>query len=109
MKKHKIKEINEIYNKKVENIKAVEIELILKEFKDKKNSFNLEEISKFTEKRIINLLNDLFENKNISQIILNIIIIYIEESKNKIIDVNHINILFVGPSGVGKSTLIMQY
>ena len=34
MKKHKIKEINEIYNKKVQNKKAVEIELILKEFKD---------------------------------------------------------------------------
>ena len=39
MKKHKIKEINEIYNKKVENIKAGEIELILKGFKDKKKFF----------------------------------------------------------------------
>ena len=101
----KIKEINDLYNNKLENIKSEEIELILKEFKEKDNS-NLEEISKYDNNIISNLINQLLENKNVSQVILDKLNNYIEESKNKIEDISHLNILLVGPSGVGKSSLI---
>ena len=103
----KIKEIDELYNNKAEKIKSEEIELILKEFNEKDTFLNLEEISKYEDnKKISNLFNNLLENKNASQVILNKLNIYIEESKNKIEDIKHLNILLVGPSGVGKSTLI---
>ena len=106
-KQDKIKEINELYNNKAEKIKSEEIELILKEFNEKDSFLNLEEISKYEDnKKISNLFNNLLENKNASQVILNKLNIYIEESKNKIEDIKHLNILLVGPSGVGKSTLI---
>ena len=105
-REEKKKEIDKLYNTEVEKIKLDEIELILEEFKEKENILNLDEISKFDDKKITNLLNNLLENNNVSHIILNKLDIYIEESKNKIGDIKHLNILLVGPSGVGKSTLI---
>ena len=104
--KEKEKQINELYKKEIENLKLREIEKMLKEYKERNDFFNLEENSTFNNKKIECLVNSLLKDKNISKIILNKLNIYIQQSKSKIEDIRHLNILLVGPSGVGKSTLI---
>ncbi len=104
--KNKVKEINEIYEKKIEIIKSEEMELIIKEYNEKKDYFNLEETRIYNNEKIDCLLNQILDNKIISKIILNKLNIYIEEIKKSLVEINHLNILLVGPSGVWKSTLI---
>ena len=69
--KNKVKEINEIYEKKIEIIKSEEMELIIKEYNEKKDYFNLEETRIYNNEKIDCLLNQILDNKIISQIILN--------------------------------------
>lgn len=104
--KNKVKEINELYEKKIEEIKSEEMELIIKEYNEKNDNFNLEETRIYNNEKIEIFLNQILDNKIKSQIILNKLNIYIEELKKSLVEINHLNILLVGPSGVGKSTLI---
>lgn len=56
--------------------------------------------------KIINLIIVLLKSKEISRFSDENLKIYIDKNKNNIKNTEHLNIVLVGPSGVGKSTLI---
>ena len=51
-------------------------------------------------------MDQIFENDKIVNFILNKLKLDIDNNKDKIKNAKHLNIVLVGPSGVGKSTLI---
>lgn len=69
--------------------------------------FCFEDISKFDNNKINELIISLFKNEKIlKNKILSNLKIFIEEVKEKIRNVEHLNIILVRSSGVWKSTLI---
>ena len=81
---------------------------ILKLFCENEFEFCKEEMSQFEKSYIIKLINDVFESENIDKIVLDNLKYHIEliiNSEKKSV-VEHINILLLGVTGVGKSTLI---
>ena len=81
---------------------------IIKSFCENEYEFCKEEMTQFDQSYIIKLINDVFESENINQIVLENLKYHIEliiNSETKSV-VEHINILILGATGVGKSTLI---
>ena len=66
----------------------------------------MEEISSFDREKIKTFINNFMKNEKIPKFILNYLIELFKKNKEFIKSTNHLNILLVGPSGVGKSTLI---
>ena len=84
-----------------------EYEKIMKEFSDNELQFCQEEIEKIITDNIENFIDNIFEIENIDNIILKDLKEHIDKMiSNPSFLVNHLNILLLGPSGVGKSTLI---
>ena len=105
--KEKEEKANENYTNLTNNFMIEYLNEIKKEFNDKKNSFCKEKIEKYNSQKIQKLIQDISNSEEIEnncklqlkQIIQNL-------SKNSKNLVEHLNILLIGPSGVGKSTLI---
>ena len=116
IKKQKLKEQQELNKKKeeirnefikqVENIKKEKINEILKNFEKIKNTYCIDKISVFSEEKIKLFITDLFRSEKIIKIIIYHLNIFIENIKHKIKNIEHLNIILVGPCGSGKSTLI---
>ena len=100
------KKMKEEFEKRVEDIKNDKVEKIKKKLKAEENKFCLEEISKFDKEKINILIFDLFKAEKIYPFTIKILKNFINNSKKEIKSVEHLNIVVVGPSGVGKSTLI---
>ena len=66
----------------------------------------MENISKYDQSKIKDFIKKLFVKEQIPQFVVNNLISFINENKNLIKNAEHLNIILVGPSGVGKSTLI---
>ena len=102
-KKEKIKkEFDEEINKKKEDkIKKIENDL-----RKMESTFCMKEIQKFDLENIKNLIIQLFKSNKIARFTDENLKIYIDKNHNNIKNTEHLNIILVGPSGVGKSTLI---
>ena len=84
-----------------------EYERIMKAFQSNELNFCKNEIESFEENTIKQFINDVLNNEDVNSIVLDNLKNDIKEiiSKKSSV-VNHLNILLLGPSGVGKSTLI---
>ena len=100
------KKLQKDFQKRVEDIKIDKVEKIKKELKIEENTFCLEEISKFDIEKIPLLVRDLFKAEKILSFTNNSLKNFIKDSNKEVKTVEHLNIVVVGPSGVGKSTLI---
>ena len=78
------------------------------EFQNQKNDFCTNEISQFDKKKIVELILQLNKREKLDLKIENVLKNYCQNyaNQNNNKKVNHLNIVLVGPSGVGKSTLI---
>jgi GTP-binding protein EngB required for normal cell division len=94
------------FQRRVEDIKIDKVEKIKKKLKTEENTFFLEEISKFDIEKIRLLIIDLFKAEKILSFTNNSLKNFIKDSNKEVKTVEHLNIVVVGPSGVGKSTLI---
>ena len=99
------KKLYHLYNVKFEKIKKAKIKEFENNFLKNENEFCKEEITKFDQKKIKIFINNFLRNEKIPKFILNYLIELIDLNKPET-KVEHLNILLVGPSGVGKSTLI---
>jgi ABC-type dipeptide/oligopeptide/nickel transport system ATPase component len=93
------------YNVKFEKIKKAKFKEFENDFIKNEKEFCKEEITKFDQKKIKSFINSFLRNEKIPKFILNYLIEIIDLNKPET-KVEHLNILLVGPSGVGKSTLI---
>jgi GTPase SAR1 family protein len=100
------KKMKEDFQKRVEDIKIDKVEKIKKQLKAEEKTFCLGEISKFDKEKISLLIRDLFKSEKIISFTNKILKNLINDSKKEVKQVEHLNIVVVGPSGVGKSTLI---
>lgn len=107
-KAEKAQKLKEDFIKRVEELKIDKVEKIKRKLKSEEMTFCLEEISKFNEngQKIKVLIVDLFKAEKILSLTNKILKNFIIESKKEVKTVEHLNIVVVGPSGVGKSTLI---
>ena len=108
----KIEEINKKYYDEVENKRKEKIRLIKEDIKKNETLFCMEEINnlegiKNEDGNIIRvLIEKIFDNDQISDFVLDKLEIDLKKNKDKVKKAKHLNIILVGPSGVGKSTLI---
>lgn len=70
------------------------------------STFCMKEIEKFHLENIKNLIIQLFKSNKIPRFTDENLKIYIDKNHNNIKNTEHLNIILVGPAGVGKSTLI---
>ena len=99
------KQLCNLYNTKFNHIKKVKLQEIENNFIKNEKEFCKEEIKKFDQKKIKIFINNFLKNEKIPKFILNYLIELIDLNKPET-KVEHLNILLVGPSGVGKSTLV---
>lgn len=104
--KRKRDTINTTFNNTFAKKKENKVEEILKLLKENEKDFCLEDISKYREENIPSFIVDIFKNEEIIGDIISNLKIFVEDFKKKILNIQHLNIILVGPSGVGKSTLI---
>ena len=104
--KDKKEKINNDFNKEVEKIKTEKIKRIEEELKGMEKTFCMKEIQEFDTNKIRELLKEILKSNKIAKFIENNLKIEIDKNKNNIKNTEHLNIILVGPSGVGKSTLI---
>ena len=102
----KISNINTTFNQKVEEMKESKIKQILEQHKKDENFFCLGDILKCWEKNVSFFMNNLFKSEKIISTIIYHLKLFINEYKKKLLNIEHLNIILVGPCGVGKSTLI---
>ena len=107
--KRKEEEAEKDFNLHYDFLKKKEINEFISEFKNLENDFCMLEISKFdTKKQIVELIKKLNRTEQLELRVLNMIEViakyYSENDHNY--DLKHLNILLLGPTGVGKSTLI---
>ena len=93
-------------NDKMESISSFDIDALIKSFTLNEDNFCKEDISKFDINKINKLIIDMVKEEKIVDYTFHQLNLVMEEIKDKIKDVEHLNIILVGPSGVGKSTLI---
>ena len=105
-KLQKGKEAKSLYEKEVEKIKSIRYKEIESEFKKNEKDFCKEEISKFDKEKITTFIKKFLKIEKIPKFIVNYLIQLISLNKDVVKNIKHLNIILVGPSGVGKSTLI---
>ena len=116
IKKQKLKEQQELNKKKeeirnefikqVENIKKEKINEIVENFEKTKDTFCIDKIFSFTNEKMELFILKLFRSEKLTSTIIYHLNIFIENIKHKIKNIEHLNIILVGPCGSGKSTLI---
>ena len=102
----KVQNINKLYNEKVNNFKNNKIDELVESFKLSEDKFCEKEISSIHKTKITSFIKDFFINEQIPQLIVDQLKAKINTVIHKIKNIEHLNIILVGPSGVGKSTLI---
>lgn len=102
----KKEKLNLIFKEKAEKIKEKRLSEIEKEFESNKNNFCKEEISKFDEKEISSFVKNFLSAEKVGPVILDFLIHLVTINKKMIKNIEHLNIVLVGPSGAGKTTLI---
>ena len=100
------KEVNKLFEEKLEKIKLQKYSEIEQKFINSEKNFCMEEISKYDKEKITIFIKKFLKNEKIPKFIVNYLIQQINLKKEMIKNVEHLNIILVGPSGVGKSTLI---
>ena len=98
--------LNKIFKEKAEKIKLNRLSEIEKEFESNKINFCKEEISKFDKKEISSFVKNFLNAEKVASFILDFLIQLVTINKKIVKDIEHLNIVLVGPSGVGKTTLI---
>ena len=102
----KKEEIRNEFIKQVENIKKEKINEIVENFEKTKDTFCIDKISSFTNEKMELFILKLFRSEKLTSTIIYHLNIFIENIKHKIKNIEHLNIILVGPCGSGKSTLI---
>ena len=97
---------NKNFREQIESKINDEIEKIIKEYESNESNFISKEISKIFLSDLDKLVIEMIKNEKISLHTLNYLENLIVILKNNIKEVNLLNILLLGMSGVGKSTLI---
>ena len=77
-----------------------------KNLKKKEKEFCKDDILKYDQNKISTFIKNFLKNEKVGKFILQYLIKLVELNKNTIKKIEHLNVLLVGPSGVGKSTLI---
>ena len=90
----------------IEDFKSNKYEEFVEEFKKKENEFCKDDILKYDQNKISTFIKNFLKNEKVGKFILKYLIKLVELNKNTIKKIEHLNVLLVGPSGVGKSTLI---
>ena len=103
---NKIEELNKLFKEKVETIKSNKFSEIEKEFEANKKNFCSEEISQFDKSEINSFIKNFLKIEKVAKFVLDILIQLVSLNKEIIKNIEHLNIVLVGPSGVGKTTLI---
>ena len=102
--KSKIKGLKLSYENKLNMIQKKKISSIKETFD---NNFCMEDILKlFNKDKIRLLINNSFKREKILDSIIFYLKVILQSTKNKIKNITHLNILLVGSTGVGKTTLI---
>ena len=107
--KNRIRKKNNVcrtFNQKIEKMKESKIKQILEQLKKSENDYCISDISKCWEKNVSFFIKNLFDSEKIISTIIYHLKLFIDEYKKKLLNIEHLNIILVGPSGVGKSTLI---
>ena len=105
-KENKKNILSKSYNEQVEDLKSNKFKEFEEEFKNNEREFCKEDISKYDQNKITTFIKDFLKSEKIAKFIVNYLIKLVELNKKTIKKIEHLNILLVGPSGVGKSTLI---
>ena len=108
-RKKKEQEVENDFNIHYDFFIKKEIKSFIFDFNNLENDFCQQEFSKYNlKKNIVNLIKKLNETENLDSRVLNMIqiIALIFSQNNHNDEINHLNIILVGPTGVGKSTLI---
>jgi len=101
------KEVNKEFDEKVEIEINIEIQKLEEKFKKQKAQFCMDKIKSFKLDSLKSVLMALFTKEDIGKMLIQ----NIKEQLNKLLDqpnrkVNHLNILVIGKTGAGKSSLI---
>ena len=107
-RRKKEEEIYKEFEKEKESIIFKEIENIVDEFNENSNDFCVEEIGKYDEDKITKLVESFISTENIKSVLMEKVKLQVDDYNRTKGDqsIKHLNIILVGPSGVGKSTLI---
>lgn len=102
----KKEELAKQFNQELETMKSKKIEHIFSLLGEEENKICSEEITKYMDSTLQEFTFDLLKSENIKKSAEYYLNLFIKESQNQIKNIEHLNIILVGPSGVGKSTLI---
>ena len=103
------KKVNQEFDEKVENELESEINKLKEKFKKEEKNFCMENIKQFKLESLKNVIIALFIKEEIGKMIkesIKIQLIQLLDQPNR--KVNHLNILVIGKTGAGKSSLINQ-
>ena len=101
----KSKYVNELFKNQFEKIKETKMKDIKNDFKETEDQFCIKEIKEIFQKSSI---REFLIKYKIVKFAMKYLIKLIDLNLNIIKNVKHLNIILLGPSGVGKSTLISQ-
>jgi len=102
----KKKALTEQINKEIEQVKSNKIKKICDSLQKEGSKICSEEINKYTNDNLEKFIFDLMKTENLKDSATYHLKMFINESQQKVKNIEHLNIILVGPSGVGKSTLI---
>ena len=94
------------FNQEVERLKSDKIKQIEDKLKKEEAQICSSEISQYNNSHLEKFVFDLLKSENIKKPAEYYLNLFIKENKGKVKNIEHLNVILVGPSGVGKSTLI---
>ena len=104
----KKEKLNKIFDKRVNRMKRIIINKIYDELEKKEKDFCINEISEFWDKNILDMIENLFESEDLFTPIIYQLKSCIKQYRLRLKNIEHLNIILVGPCGVGKTTLINE-
>lgn len=99
-------QIKNLYKEKLKKFIDSKLQEISSSFKQEENNFCMKEILKFDKEKIKTTIKEFLKTERIVDFIIKQLKLYAETMKDSNKKIEHLNIVLVGPSGVGKSTLI---